>query len=76
MWRKIDNYVLNWHNHPRRGAIHLRLDDGSEAVIDHLSSDDLSTLGNILRVEPNVWYHTTRGDIAAHSRPEHEENID
>lgn len=76
MWKKVDNYVLNWHSQPRRGSIHLRFEDGDESVIDHLTSADLFALGTILREEPGVWYHTLRGDIAAHSKPEHEEDID
>ena len=76
MWKLVENYSLNFHNKPRRCAIHLNLADGSSAVVDHLSSDELNTLGNILRSEAQVWYHTHRGDITAHSAPQHEEDLD
>ena len=76
MWKKVENYALNWHNQPRRGALHLFLDGGQEAVMDHLSCEDLGALGTILREEPHVWYHTVRGDLTAHSAPGHDEDID
>ncbi len=76
MWKQVENYALNFHDKPRRCAIHLKLHDGSDAVMDHLTSEELGTLGNILRSEEQVWYHTTRGDLTAHSAPQHEEDLD
>lgn len=76
MWKKVDDYVLNFHNKPRRYAIHLKLADGNDAVMEHLSIDDFNTLGTLLRSEAQVWYHSTRGDLAAHSAPLHEEELD
>lgn len=76
MWKKVDNYSLNFHNKPRRTAIHLKLADGSDAVMDHLSIEELNTLGTLLREEAQVWYHSTRGDLTAHSAPLHEEELD
>ena len=76
MWKKVENYSLNFHNKPRRTAIHLKLADGSDAVMDHLSIEEFDTLGTLLRKEPHVWYHTTRGDLTAHSAPLHEEELD
>jgi len=76
MWKKVDNYALNFHNKPRRCAIHLKLADNSDAVMDHLTVEELNTLGNLLREEAQVWYHSTRGDLAAHSAPQHEEELD
>lgn len=76
MWKKIENYSLNFHNKPRRTAIHLKLADGSDAIMDHLSIDELHALGTLLREEAQVWYHSTRGDLTAHSAPLHEEELD
>lgn len=76
MWKQVENYSINFHNHPRRTAIHLKLADGSEAVMDHLSIEELNTLGTLLREESQVWYHSTRGDLTAHSAPQHEEDLD
>ncbi len=76
MWKKVENYSLNFHNHPRRNAIHIKLADSSEAVMDHLSIEELNTLGTLLREEAQVWYHSTRGDLTAHSAPQHEEDLD
>lgn len=76
MWKKVDNYSLNFHNKPRRTAIHLKLSDGTDAVMDHLTMEELNTLGTILREEAQVWYHSTRGDLTAHSAPLHEEELD
>ncbi len=76
MWKKVENYSLKFHNKPRRAAIHLKLAGGQDAVMDHLSVEELSSLGIILREESQVWYHTMRGDLTAHSAPEHEEDVD
>lgn len=76
MWKKVENYNLNFHNRPRRTAIHLKLSDGTDAIMDHLTIDEFSTLGTFLREETEVWYHTTRGDLTAHSAPQHEEELD
>lgn len=76
MWKKVENYSLNFHNKPRRTAIHLKLADGSDAVMDHLTMEELNTLGTLLREEAQVWYHSTRGDLTAHSAPLHEEELD
>jgi hypothetical protein len=76
MWKKVDNYALNYHNTPRRAAIHLMLADGSEAVMDHLSIEELNTLGTLLRKETHIWYHTVRGDLTIHSAPRYEEDLD
>ena len=76
MWKKVDNYALNFHNKPRRTAIHLQLEDGSEAVMDHLSIEELHTLGTLLREESHVWYHTLRGDLTSHTAPRYEEDVD
>ncbi|MFO7593618.1 MAG: hypothetical protein R6X15_06200 [Pseudomonadota bacterium] len=76
MWKRVENYSLNIHNKPRRNAIHLKLADDSDAVMDHLSTEELNVLGTLLREEDQVWYHTTRGDITAHSAPLHEEGLD
>jgi len=76
MWKKIENYSLNFHNKPRRAAIHLKLADGTDAVMDHLSIEEFSALGTLLREEHHVWYHSTRGDLTAHSAPLHEEGLD
>ena len=76
MWKKVENYSLNYHHKPRRNAIHLKLDDGSDAVMDHLTTEELNTLGRLLREEAQVWYHSTRGDLTAHSAPLHEEELD
>ena len=76
MWKKIENYSMNFHNSPRRMAIHLKLSDGSDAVMEHLSCEEFATLGTLLREEAQVWFHTTRGDLTAHSAPLHEEELD
>lgn len=76
MWKKVQDYALNFHNHPRRCAIHLKLEDGTDAVMDHLSIEEFDSLGCLLRGEIQVWYHSTRGDISAHSAPQHEEGLD
>lgn len=76
MWKKVDNYALNFHNKPRRCAIHLKLADSSDAVMDHLTVEEFNALGNLLREETEVWYHSTRGDLAAHAAPQHEEELD
>lgn len=76
MWKKIEDYSLHFHNKPRRCAIHLKMADSTEAVMDHLTIDELNTLGTLLRSEAQVWFHTTRGDLAAHSAPQHEEELD
>lgn len=76
MWKKVDNYALNFHNHPRRCAIHLKLADGSDAVMDRLTTEEFSALGRILQHEAQVWYHSTRGDLTSHTAPQHEEELD
>lgn len=76
MWKRVENYSINMHNKPRRNAIHLKLADGSDAIMDHLSVEELNILGTLLREEAEIWYHTTRGDITAHSAPLHEESLD
>jgi hypothetical protein len=76
MWKKVDNYSLNFHSNPRRCAIHLKLADSSDAVMDHLTVAELDVLGNLLRNEAQVWYHSTRGDLVAHSAPQDEEELD
>jgi hypothetical protein len=44
--------------------------------MDRLTNDEFHTLGSLLRNEAHVWYHSTRGDISAHSAPQHEEELD
>ena len=75
MWKKVENYSLNFHNQPRRTAIHLKLVDGSDAVMDHLTIDEFNALGTLLREEDQMWYHSTRGDLIAHSAPLYEEGL-
>ncbi|WP_303900940.1 hypothetical protein [Thiohalomonas denitrificans] len=76
MWKKVQNYNLTWHHQERRGAIHLKLEDGSEGILNHLSSQDLGAFTALLRDEPLIWYHTIRGDITTHSAPQDEEERD
>lgn len=76
MWKEVADYTLNFHHKPRRFAIHVKLADGSEDVLDHLSIDEFNCLAMLLRSEAHLWYHTTRGDLAAHSAPLHEEDLD
>lgn len=76
MWKKVENYSMNFHNRPRRTAIHLKLSDGTDAIMDHLTIEEFSILGSLLREENEVWYHSTRGDLTAHSAPQHEEELD
>ena len=76
MWKKVDDYSLNFHNRPRRAAIHLKLEDGSEAVMHHLTVEGLHVLGHLLRTEEHVWDHTLRGDLTANAAPVNEEDLD
>ena len=76
MWKKIENYSLNFHNKPRKTAIHLKLADSSDAIIENISIEEFNVLGTLLREEVQTWYHTTRGDLIAHSAPLHEEELD
>ena len=71
MWKKVEDYTLNFHNAPRRFAIHLKLADGS-AVMEHLTIDEFHTLGSLVHREELVWYHSTRGDLVAHTSPRDE----
>ncbi len=73
MWKQVLEHSLNWHMAKRTGCIDLKLDDGSVGAINHLSCLDMDALGNILRNEPHVWYHTTRGDLTSAKTPVDEE---
>jgi len=76
IWKQVKNYSLNFHTPPRRTAIHLTLDDDSEAIIDHLTIEQLHALGTLLREEPTAWHHSIRGDLRFHMGPEYDEDID
>ncbi len=73
MWKKVTGHALYWDAAERSGSVLLTLEDGGRGRLRHLSRADLAALGEILREEPQVWYHTTRGDLSTERVPEDEE---
>lgn len=74
MWKKVDSYALYWAAAERTGTVHLSLADGSRGSIKHLSKEELAALGDILRNEQPVWYHSFRGDLSTERQPMDEED--
>lgn len=73
MWKRVTTHALYWSASDRQGSVFLTLEDGGEGRIRHLSKPDLAALGDILRNEPNVWFHSTRGDISTETVPADEQ---
>ena len=69
MWQLIINYSLNWRAAQNSGIIWLQLDDGSFASIQPDSPNELAALGDILRNEKPVFYHTGTGDLSSGWEP-------
>lgn len=73
MWKRVEGHSMYWAAAEKSGAVYLQLDGGSEGCIRHLSRQELAAVGDILRNESPVWFHTTRGDLSTETVPRDEE---
>ena len=75
MWKIVNQYSLNWRAQQNSGIIWLKLSDGTNANIQPDSVQELATLGDILRNEKPVYYHTSTGDLSTGWEPTGEEEV-
>ena len=73
MWKLINSYSLRWNPINNNGGIWLKYDDGEMQFIPMISAIELSALGDILRYEKPVWYHTGLNDFSTGWEPTGEE---
>ncbi|UCE88580.1 MAG: hypothetical protein JSW10_09590 [Pseudomonadota bacterium] len=73
MWKRVEGYSLYWAAAEKTGTVYLQLDGGGEGNIRRLSRQELAAIGDILRNESPVWFHSTRGDLSTETVPRDEE---
>ncbi|MEM7126495.1 MAG: hypothetical protein AAF702_09230 [Chloroflexota bacterium] len=73
MWKLIDNYSLNWRANTNTGVVYLYFADGTIGYLRPDSIQELAAIGDILRNEKPVFYHTDSGDISTGREPSGEE---
>ena len=73
MWKIVNQYSLNWRAATDSGIIWLYFADGTTENIRPSSVQELAALGDILRNEKPVYYHTTSGDLTTGREPTGEE---
>ncbi len=73
MWKRVTEHSLYWAAHEKSGTVMLTLEDASQGSLRHLSKVELAAFGELLRHEPVVWYHSTRGDLTTEKHPFDEE---
>lgn len=73
MWKLVNQYSLNWRAEQNAGIIWLRLSDDTNASIQPDSVQELAALGDILRNEKPVYFHTGTGDLSTGWEPTGEE---
>ena len=64
MWKTVERYSLGWRTKSKAGIIYLKFSDGTFANIQPHSVQEVAALGDILRNEQPVYYHTVSGDLA------------
>ena len=69
MWKLVSQYSLNWRAAQNSGIIWLRFGDGTLVDIRPDSVGELAALGDLLRNEKPVYYHTNTGDLATGWEP-------
>lgn len=74
MWKRVTEHSLYWAAHEHRGTVMLKLEDATEGSVKHLTKEELAAFGDLLRNEPVVWYHSTRGDLSTEQQPGDEED--
>lgn len=73
MWKLISNYSLNWRPATNTGVIYMYFADGTIGQMSPDSVLELAALGDILRNEKPVYFHTASGDISTGREPTGEE---
>ena len=69
MWKIVEQYQLAWRAKDNVGIIYLFFSDGSLESIQPDSIQELDALGNILRNEKPIWFHTTSKDLTTGREP-------
>jgi hypothetical protein len=69
MWKMIREYQLIWRANESLGVIYLKMTDGTIAKIEPESVVALAALGDILRNEKPVFFHTESGSISTGWEP-------
>ena len=69
MWKMVEHYDLSWRTKDNVGIIYLYFSDGSYEDIQPDSIQELDALGNILRNEKPIWFHTTSKDLSTGREP-------
>ena len=69
MWKIVNQYQLCWRASDNIGIIYLNLSDGTTASIKPDSIQELSSMGDILRNEKPIFYHTSSGDFCTGWEP-------
>ena len=75
MWKIVNQYALNWRAQQNSGIIWLKLSDGTNANIQPDSVHELAALGDILRNEKPVYYHTGTSNLSTGWEPTGEEEL-
>lgn len=73
MWKLIENYSLNWRPSSNSGVVYMYFGDGSIGYFRPDSVRELAAIGDILRNEKPVFYHSDTGDISTGREPTGEE---
>ena len=73
MWKQIANYSLNWRAQTNSGVVYLYFSDSTIGYLRPDSIQELAAIGDILRNEKPVYYHTSSGDISTGREPSGEE---
>jgi hypothetical protein len=73
MWKIVTSYSLNWRASTNSGIIWLNLVGAPLVNIQPDTVQELAALGDILRWEKPVYYHTGTGDLATGWEPTGEE---
>jgi len=69
MWKIVDHYQLAWRAKDNIGIIYLFFSDNTYEGIRPDSIQELSALGDILRNEKPIWFHTTSKDLSTGREP-------
>jgi hypothetical protein len=73
MWKLVSQYQLSWRLKDNLGVVYLRFEDGTLESLEPGSLQELAALGDILRNEKPVYYHTASGDLITGWEPTGEE---
>lgn len=75
IWKEVSEYQLSWRLKDKIGIVYLFFKDGSYESLKPKSLAELSHIGNLIRNETPIYFHTKTKDLTTGREPTGEQEL-